>query len=274
MAGGFYLSDRAANFTSLNQVTTTGSVGTVSTTTVNTKGAYTQITASTANDVTGVIVHLSTQPSSSNLIALDIAIGASGSETIIIPNVYTGTQNAFCDRTEIFPVTIPAGTRIAARGQSAVANDTPGVALTLIDDASLARSGGIIDSYGFLTASTTGTVIDAGAVANTKGSWVQITSATTSDLAGFCFHLDHDNQTIAASNQGLLDVGIGASGSEVVIISNYAYRHIQTFGAFPTYSPWYSIEIPAGTRIAVRAQCSSTTTTDRVLGFILYGLRG
>jgi hypothetical protein len=95
--------------------------------TINTKGAYTQITASTTNNLAGFIVYMdgqnTTTGSAGNLDwFFDIAVGASGSEQIIVPNLY---QVGFCNPDQVLfipmnvylPIQIGAGTRISARSQ-------------------------------------------------------------------------------------------------------------------------------------------------------------
>ncbi|MCI0558753.1 MAG: hypothetical protein MN733_09675 [Nitrososphaera sp.] len=98
---------------------------------INVKGAYAQITASTTHHMKGlVIAQQSEVVTAVNVNALiDIAIGAASSEQIIISNYGIQKQNSgeiYEVRSLIHPisVSIPAGSRIAARVQADQASHT------------------------------------------------------------------------------------------------------------------------------------------------------
>jgi hypothetical protein len=185
----------------------------------------------------------------------------------------TGIAVPDCRSGPVFPVSIQAGSRIAIRSQSTSATDTVRACVYLFDNAAMGRSGGLIDSIGFVGGSTQGTTVDPGVSANTKGSYAQITASTAVDYAGFCFHLDPLNVSFASTNYLLIDIAVGAGGSEKIIIPNYFAQNAVSGVTRPSFSPWFDMPIIAGTRIAVRAQCSSATSTLRQFGFVFYGLR-
>jgi hypothetical protein len=87
--------------------------------------------------------------------------------------------------------------------------------------------------------------------AHVKGPWTQIISSTAaaSDVLGVLF------QGIGANNQNsatLVDIGVGASGSEVAVIENLAVGGANVIFNCLQYS--IPLAIPQGTRIAARAQ--------------------
>ncbi len=90
--------------------------------TINTKGAWTQLVASTANDADLLTVCIG-QSQNTNLLGgkflVDIATGGSGSETVILENIPV-QANASEEGYTVFQVlhNIPSGTRIAARAQA------------------------------------------------------------------------------------------------------------------------------------------------------------
>lgn len=100
--------------------------------TAHTKGAYTELIASTTKDYFGILPMFGANGGTASTGMwtglCDIAVGASGQEKIIIPNIpcsrSQGTsQNGGiiygpCGNTNFCPVNIPAGSRIAARSQS------------------------------------------------------------------------------------------------------------------------------------------------------------
>ena len=101
--------------------------------TANTKGAYTQLTAATAFDAMAVLIKVvygnNTGPDTA--VAVDIAVGASGSEVVVVPNLNlndgpSGTTYSTMVMYSLIPLTIPAGTRVSARSAS---NGTSGTGI-------------------------------------------------------------------------------------------------------------------------------------------------
>lgn len=95
--------------------------------TANTKGAYAQITASTSEDLRGVVLCMGNQNVSHTTTCnglLDIAIGGAGSEVIVIPDFHYGVDTNAEMWLPIFspliPVCIPSGSRIAARAACSI----------------------------------------------------------------------------------------------------------------------------------------------------------
>lgn len=119
-------------FTTYGADTTTSSGVTVtSSATINTKGAWAALTASSTVACSQLIVCAFPPVVALNSVALllDIGTGAASSETVIIPDLLlrTSALNDHLCGTGILgpiPVTIPSGTRIAARLQSNVASQT------------------------------------------------------------------------------------------------------------------------------------------------------
>jgi hypothetical protein len=95
-----------------------------------TKSAYTQITAATARDYSGFFFNmLPSALSSGNNTYVDIAVGAGGSEVIIVPNHNFGAINVGAGGSRFglpffMPTPIPAGTRLAARFQTEAGSKT------------------------------------------------------------------------------------------------------------------------------------------------------
>jgi hypothetical protein len=70
-----------------------------------------------------------------------------------------------------------------------------------------------------------------------------------------------------------MDVAIGASGSEKIILPNlFMTTHTTSDEIAPSVFGPYSVYIPSGTRLAVRAQCSITDATDRTFDAMIYGI--
>ena len=111
--------------------------------------------------------------------------------------------------------------------------------------------GQIANTQGVNTGGSTGTTVTAAGSANTKGSWVEIEDSTAYRAAGLWLLV----RSGAQSGDFLVDVSIGAAAAEQTIISNIlVMRQALRWGIAPI---WVPLEIPAGSRIAVRCQCST-----------------
>lgn len=98
----------------------------------------------------------------------------------------------------------------------------------------------------------------SGGSAHTKGSWVEVTAATTADVYRIAMQTAVSFAS-GANTAGLLDIGIGGAGSEVVIVPNLAvgYSSATVPGALPLWD--LPVFIPKGTRVAVRWQSARTS---------------
>jgi hypothetical protein len=101
MPGGFPFPGDLCNATSINSAITAfsngASAGPTPGATANTKGSWTQLIAATTVDAIHVRLdmYLQTAFAASESIAVDIGIGASGSEQVLIPNLVFSTPGQF-----------------------------------------------------------------------------------------------------------------------------------------------------------------------------------
>ena len=88
-------------------------------------GSYVQLTASTSRDYSGFyVIHDSKYRTANDQGGFDIAIGAIGSEQVIMTHVgWTSNVNDIPSG-GLYPITVPAGTRMAARAYYIRAGDT------------------------------------------------------------------------------------------------------------------------------------------------------
>jgi hypothetical protein len=124
------------------------------------------------------------------------------------------------------------------------------------------------NSFGFVQESDSGrpatnfgtTVTPA---VGSKGSWAQVFAALTNDTHGLLICINSNTAT-ANSRNSVVDIGIGPASSEVVLIPDLIAGNASNYGT-PGSGLWYyfPVAIPAGTRVAVRAQ-STVTTAFRV----------
>lgn len=279
MTGAWKGGDAWSNATSIGATLATSNGTTLngSTSTTFTKGTWTQLIASTATDLTALLIVGQTFTSGGTAFAVDIGVGPGGSQSSVINNL-NFSQVASSGASYLFPLNLPAGTSLWGRVSCNDINDAMVICVNAFQDLyTSAGTGSAIDTYGFSTATNLGTLVDPGATANTKGAYSQITASVTSDLAGIL--LAFDLQGLTGGTVGavfwLIDIAVGAAGAEQVIIPNlYQMATTATLGSFFVPFPLYlPIQIPSGTRVAVRAQCSTNVSPDRLMGITLYGVR-
>jgi hypothetical protein len=101
-----------------------------------------------------------------------------------------------------------------------------------------------------------GTAVASSATANALGSWTQLTAATAADTCWMVVNI----WNTGSYNNIALDIGVGPAGSEVVV------AHQICVGVGYDYVINFPIpcSIPAGTRIAARAQATAASITSYV----------
>lgn len=276
MPGGFPLGLELCNANDQGTDTANSRGTAVATgTTAGTFGSYAQLTASTPYDTVWMDVAIDSSAASfSNNIIVSIAIGAAASELVIVPNLmlYNGSSSR-CGVRYSFPISIPAGTRIAAKaaGSQSGGADTCYLQVTLFDGAFTQLDG--VAGYDSIGAGTAkGTTLTTGA-ANTKGSYAQLSASTSRDYIGFLVGIDNTGAgTPPATTPFLTDIAIGAAASEVIILPNMQHilnaANANAYYASPAVSTFFPIAIPASTRVAARSQCNAATKT---MALTLYG---
>jgi uncharacterized protein YbdZ (MbtH family) len=274
MPGGFSLGLNVCGGEAVG-VSTGTSKGTTLTgsATPHTKGTYAQLIAATTYDTNAIFMSFAEGSYDANAgnVSVDLAVGASSFEKIVVPDYVLRNSAGISSIASgvTFPLNIPAGTRIAARAQSKTASQTCFVGLVLFQG-SLDETEGLsgYDAIGFVSASTQGSSIVPNASANTKGVYTEMVASSAKDYAGLFGNFDSLNATANSPRSWLVDIAVGANGSEQIMIPNMFINRSNQYVIDPMM-PFIPVNIPAGSRIAVRAQ-SSTAGSD-AFGFTLYG---
>jgi hypothetical protein len=107
-------------------------------------------------------------------------------------------------------------------------------------------------------AASIGTSLTCG-VANTKGAWTELEAATEHDASWALVRIVDPS---AGTHDYLVDIGIGAAAAETVVIPNVPLCY-RSGGAEP-HSFLIPVAIPAGSRVAARAQSSAVSPTLKV----------
>lgn len=114
---------------------------------------------------------------------------------------------------------------------------------------------GVSRTVGSVPASTQGTTITSNASVDTKGSWVELTSATT--IPASWVLVQFANAGVGANAAGgrfLVDIGIGAATEQVIIPDLMFYSRGLGGGMTPYLFP---LSIPTGSRLSARSQDST-----------------
>lgn len=242
----------------------------------NTKGTYAELIAATSFDAGGILVILSRAPGGSTAPVLcDIAIGAAASEQVLIPNLATDNSiTGSLDPVYFFPISIPAGSRLSARSQSSTGSIAIQVTAYLVAGSFFMPGGlGRAEGCGPLTGTSLLTSIDGGATANTKGAYAQLIASTSFSYSAIVLGITRLNDSARTTCTWLFDLAVGASSSEQVIIPDLMLRcHSSNDEVGPCVIGPLPIDIPAGTRLSARTQCSTNVAGDRAFGLAAYGI--
>lgn len=242
-------------------------------TTINTKlSSYNEVLTATDSPIDYLTVDLQPGGVVNAQALVDIAVGPGGQEHILVSNIGVNSGTGFAAAHIPLPMTVPAGTRISARYQRSNASLTMRVGVRgFSQGAGIGRSHCV--TYGATTATSRGTSIDPGGSANTKGSWVQLSAATTHPIRWMLLHLGNQANSARTDATYVVDIGVGAAASESVIVANLMFMIDDAYDEpVPAYIGPFPVSIPTGSRLAARAACTITDATDRLFDIIAYGI--
>lgn len=121
------------------------------------------------------------------------------------------------------------------------------------------------ETIGAVAGVSGGTQISSTA-ANTKGTWVELTPATAAQASWIEVMIG----STATIGRYLVDIGIGAAGSEAVLLPNLHFENRQaSIEGQAVYR--FPVAIPAGSRVSARIQTSATTSNIRVSAILSTG---
>lgn len=200
--------------------TTTSSAGVnvTASATPHTKGSWSQLVANSGARSLGIMVWLdnSAVSNTNTSILLDIGIGASGSETVLIPDLAAGyalnpsVSNA--SHFYYFPLFIPAGSRIAARSQAVIASDVVTCRVNLFQRPSgFGWVGARVTAYGVDAANSRGTVLSCGN--NTYGAATAVSGSTANPIRHMQMGVQGAGRTGLADLRQLYEVRVGSSAT-------------------------------------------------------------
>ncbi len=249
--------------------------------TAHTKGAWGGYVG--AQKGCGLVIRLSYAQSHSTArtIIADIGIGESGSQVVLIPNfTFTppngGSPSCRAHECETyFPITIPAE-KLWVRTQASMTSHGGCYIYPSVVGGGTPAFGSVCTTYGCNTGTSLGVAVTASSTENVSGAWVEITPSTSKRIRALVVAVNGGTTALTSFTDQWVnyDVGVGPSGSELVLISpaesggssSYTGIHV------PLFMGPFNVDIPAGTRISIRMRAQWTSSAQRVRYFTIYGI--
>jgi hypothetical protein len=235
---------------------------------INTKGAWAQIIASTDHPVCGVTLNIVNDSTSGDVVKnlYDLGIGGSGSEATIISNILSSSGTTTVGFASHFiPIFIPKGSRIAMRKQSSVASKTGSVILFLHQGFTSPPwhmfSGG--DGIGIDLSTSGGTLHTPGST-GTESSWQNIGSPLARTYAAIIPTVSMGTDTDMQNAIGHLEIGVGGTTlAETIFVSTNSEAIGRNSPNIPIIGRW-----DAGMQLQVRAEVNVTADADIGVAFL------
>lgn len=244
--------------------------------TPHTVGSWTEVVAALSEDVGWVNIAPGGNVASSGVntsALLNLGVGAAASEVAVLPSLgvgYWGSISTVQHPGWLFPLFIPKGSRVAIQCQGAVTAQAVPMRFAFFAPSQLARPSNKILAFGANLATSAGVVLATPGGNNTEGAWTEITAATPEPLAALAISVQGGGSTTHASASALVDIAIGAAGSEVPVVTDIGLQLFSTEAVNYASPLIHPVDIPAGTRLAARWQGSAVTGAVDV---ILHGIR-
>ena len=244
--------------------------------TAHVKGAWEPLISSTSANASFIVVVVAgVGASAANTATLiDLATGASGSETAFASNIAVGGALATSSGGTTlgspgvmfgFPIKVASGSRISARIQSVVTGGkTALVDVFVIDAGDYNTAPTTVDVLGTIAASSQGANFSGA-----SGSWTPLPSTTTTAYRGVSLVLSCHSTTIQNLTE-TFSVGVGASGSEIAFgDTRYSFTTAEATHMRQPFTYMFGRAIPSGSRLAVR---HAIAANPERYGFTLIGI--
>jgi len=115
------------------------------------------------------------------------------------------------------------------------------------------------------------TTVTSHSSAHTKGSWTQLLSSLPFSADGLLITIY--GSTATAGREYLIDIGIGPTDNEIVLIPNLPWSMNSTM-RLKTWQAYFPLSVPVGTRISARVQCSTGDSAIYVQVHVFSGTFG
>lgn len=238
----------------------------------NTKGSWTDIGNPTTFDYQAIFVQMFSTLTGDMVVDLGLSDGTNRWTIAADLRVPAGRGVRVGGSAIMLPLYVPVGSQISARvaADSASKNCSVHVTGASIGFGGMPGFSRLVSMY--TPASSRGTDIEP-TVANTKTSWVEITTGVTQPVNGLLVGVGPGGQLARAAGQNyLIDIGIGAAAAESVLLPNLSISLNEDFDVpMPCMLGPFPALVPASTRLAARAQSNVVTAGERKIDVALWG---
>lgn len=245
--------------------------------TTATKGTPVELVASTSFDtyLMSIIATGYGVSAGASECAVDILIGGA-TEAILIADLLAGGCGSLGNlagtgpKQWLFPLYVPAGSRIAAQAAGRRVSTALRIAIAMYggDGYPMFKVGTRCTTYGMGTVPN-GTAITPGA-SGAEGAHTQIVASTSEDHFALFPSFQVGNDTTQNLRGYNLDIGIGAA-TEEILTQTYRYGVTDTeqmSGPFPCWPTF--VDVPSGSRLTLRA--SNSGTNDGAYDGVIHAL--
>lgn len=209
----------------------------------------------------------------------DLAVGASGQEKVIVNNLMiacsavgsTASRSHGCE--VIIPITLPTGTLVRARCQSSYASNAGVYPFATSANIPTSWTGSSIVTYGADTANSAGTTLTADNTSFVWGAYVQLTASCERMESFFVAVSPRASQTAFDDQDGRWEVAVGGAGAENPIAAGMVQANSATRLTNPQWFGPYYQQVAPGQRLSARLQRQVTSSSQRQLDIIVYGVR-
>jgi hypothetical protein len=239
----------------------------------NTKGTYVSL-GTTSFEWRWVNINL-VQFSSFVDFNMDLAVDdGAGNRHVIAANLHCAFNTNGAGNTDYcLPLRVASGKALYARVASTSASATAYVAVRGFSAGSMGGPG-----YNQCVAvhpgtNSRGVAIDPGGTAHTKSAWVSVGTGPASHVGALLVGVGTNGLAARAVLTWLLDIGVGGSGTQRVLLSNICLGCDQTSDAlWPKVFGPVPCDLPPSTAFWARGQCSATTAGQRAFDISLYAM--
>lgn len=218
----------------------------------NTEGTAASIDASTSVASSGLVITLNTNTSGSatnTSVALRVKVGGVTRWHLLIG--YLPIETSI-----YLPGYIAAGSAVTATAQATAASKLVAISAQFMSAGSPQVFSDTPIQIGTITTAGRGVTVTPHATAGTKGSWVELTASTSAAIIAMVVTAQLNGATVVSNSGILLDIGVGAVGSESVVLPDLHFTANTAEVLIPRVPLTYGVVIPAGSRIAVRSSTS------------------
>jgi hypothetical protein len=127
-------------------------------------------------------------------------------------------------------------------------------------------SSNLVDDNGF------GDVVTANSSAHTKGAWSELIASTAGDASLLVISAEEVPLQINIDKSTLVDIGVGASGSETALLENIAIGGANFVSGGGSFTFAVPIKVASGTRLSARIQSVITGGREKRIYVAAYNM--